>query len=69
VAIFAQRALWTLRPGGVKVRAGAPAIECEMVEDDFRELAAAGVKLLGEDRRALTGATRRGKFGENVTDR
>src|ERR1700726_1202357 len=48
MAIFAQRAFWTLRPGGVKVHAGAPVIECEMVEDDFRELAAAGVKLLGE---------------------
>jgi enamidase len=35
MAIFAQRVL-TLRPGGVKVRAGAPVIECEMVEDDFR---------------------------------
>src|SRR5882724_4263784 len=39
---------WTPRPGGVKVHAGAPVIECEMVEDDFKELAAAGVKLLGE---------------------
>src|SRR6195952_4152690 len=48
MAIFAQRAFWTLRPGGVKVHAGAPVIEAEMVEEDFRELAAAGVKLLGE---------------------
>src|SRR5260370_26235879 len=48
MAIFAQRAFWTLRPGGVKVHAGAPVIEHEMVEDDFKELAAAGVKLLGE---------------------
>jgi enamidase len=39
---------WTLRPGGVKVHAGAPVIENEMVEEDFKELAAAGVKLLGE---------------------
>ena len=37
-----------LRPGGVKVHAGAPVIESEMVEEDFKELAAAGVKLLGE---------------------
>ena len=29
MAIFAQRAFWTLRPGGVKVHAGAPVIECE----------------------------------------
>src|SRR6266481_1236778 len=35
-------------PGGVKVHAGAPVIENEMVEEDFKELAAAGVKLLGE---------------------
>src|SRR5229473_3298465 len=48
MAIFAQRSFWTLRPGGVKVHAGAPVIENEMVEDDFKELAAAGVKLLGE---------------------
>jgi enamidase len=48
MAIFAQRAFWTLRPGGVKVHAGAPVIEHEMVEEDFKELAAAGVKLLGE---------------------
>ena len=48
MAIFAQRAFWTLRPGGVKVHAGAPVIENEMVEEDFKELAAAGVKLLGE---------------------
>src|SRR5215471_1466107 len=48
MAIFAQRAFWTLRPGGVKVHAGAPVIECEMVEDDFKDMAAAGVKLLGE---------------------
>src|SRR4030081_2217061 len=48
MAIFAQRAFWTLRPGGVKVHAGAPVIETEMVEEDFRELAAAGVRLLGE---------------------
>src|SRR6267142_1790230 len=48
MAIFAQRAFWTLRPGGVKVHAGAPVIENEMVEEDCKELAAAGVKLLGE---------------------
>src|SRR6266436_5066584 len=36
MAIFAQRAFWTLRPGGVKVHAGAPVIENGMVEEDFR---------------------------------
>src|ERR1700692_1838036 len=48
MAIFAQRAFHAFRPGGVKIYAGAPVIEHGMVEDDFRELAAAGVKILGE---------------------
>jgi enamidase len=48
MAITAQRSFSAFRPGGVKVLAGAPVIEPGMVEDDFRELAAAGVKLLGE---------------------
>src|ERR1700726_433912 len=48
MAIFAQRAFSAFRPSGVKVHAGAPCIEPGMVEEDFRELAAAGVKLLGE---------------------
>ena len=48
MAIFAQRAFQAFRPGGVKIYAGAPVIEHGMVEDDFKELAAAGVKILGE---------------------
>lgn len=48
LAITAQRAFDNFRPGGVKVLAGAPVLEQGMVEDDFRELAQAGVKLLGE---------------------
>ncbi len=48
LAITAQRAFDNFRPGGVKVLAGAPVIEKGMVESDFSELAAAGVKLLGE---------------------
>src|SRR6201990_225664 len=48
MAIFAQRAFWNLRPGGVKGHAGAPVIECVMVEEDFKEMAANGVKVLGE---------------------
>src|SRR5258707_9134761 len=48
LAIVAQRAFTAFRPSGVKVHAGAPVIEKGMVEDDFRDLAAAGVKLLGE---------------------
>ncbi len=48
LAITAQRAFDNFRPGGVKVLAGAPVIEKGMVESDFRELAEAGVGLLGE---------------------
>jgi enamidase len=48
MAIFAQRAFSAFRPGGVKIHAGAPVIEPEMTEDDFKELAAAGVRFLGE---------------------
>jgi enamidase len=48
MAIFAQRAFQAFRPGGVKIYAGAPVIEHGMVEDDFKELAAAGVTILGE---------------------
>ena len=48
LAITAQRAFDAFRPSGVKVRAGAPVIEKGMVEEDFKELAAAGVRLLGE---------------------
>jgi len=52
LAITAQRAFDGMRAagvgGGVKVLAGAPVIERGMVESDFKELAAAGVTLLGE---------------------
>jgi len=48
LAICAQRTFTAFRPGGVKIHAGAPVIEHGMVEDDFRELAAVGVTLLGE---------------------
>jgi enamidase len=48
LAITAQRAFEAFRPGGVKVLAGAPVIEQGMEEADFKELAEAGVKLLGE---------------------
>jgi enamidase len=48
LAITAQRAFSNFRPGGVKLHAGAPVLEQGMVEEDFKELAAAGVKLLGE---------------------
>jgi enamidase len=48
MAIASQRWYENFRPSGVKVRAGAPIIEHGMVEEDFRDLAAAGVTLLGE---------------------
>jgi enamidase len=48
LAITAQRTFAALRPSGVKVLAGAPVIEHGMVEEDFKSLAEAGVKLLGE---------------------
>ena len=48
MAIFAQRAFDNLRPGGVKVHAGAPVIEHGMTEEDFKEMATAGVRWLGE---------------------
>ena len=48
LAITAQRAFDNFRPGGVKVLAGAPIVERGMVEADFKELADAGVGLLGE---------------------
>ncbi len=48
MAIFAQRAFAAFRPGGVKIFAGAPVLEHGMVEEDFKELAAAGVNILGE---------------------
>ena len=48
LAITAQRSFDNLRPGGVKLHAGAPVLEQGMVEEDFKDLADTGVKLLGE---------------------
>jgi enamidase len=48
MAIFAQRAFTAFRPGGVRIHAGAPVIEHGMIEEDFKDLAAAGVTMLGE---------------------
>jgi len=48
MAICAQRSFNAFRPGGVKIHAGAPVLEHGMVEEDFKELAAAGVTILGE---------------------
>lgn len=48
MAIASQRWYANFRPSGVKVHSGAPVLEEGMVESDFKELADAGVKLLGE---------------------
>ena len=48
MAIFAQRAFAAFRPSGVKIHGGAPVIETGMTEEDFRDMAEAGVKYLGE---------------------
>ncbi len=48
MAIAAQRWYENFRPSGVKVLAGAPVIEHGMEEQDFKDLADSGVKLLGE---------------------
>jgi enamidase len=48
LAIVAAKAWANFRPGGVKVEAGAPILELGLTEADFAEMAAAGVKLVGE---------------------
>ena len=48
LAIVAARAYANARPSGVKMHAGAPILELGMVEEDFAEMAKAGVTLVGE---------------------
>ena len=48
MAIASQRWYENFRPSGVKMHAGAPVLEEGMEEEDFKDLADAGVKLLGE---------------------
>ena len=48
MAIASQRWYENFRPSGVKVHAGAPVLEEGMEEEDFKNLAEAGVTLLGE---------------------
>ena len=48
LAIVAAKAYANLRPAGVKVHGGAPILELGLVEDDFAEMARAGVTLVGE---------------------
>lgn len=48
MAIASQRWYANFRPSGVKMLAGAPVLEEGMEEQDFKDLADAGVTLLGE---------------------
>jgi enamidase len=48
LAIVAAKAYQNFRPGGIKVVAGAPILELGLTEADFAEMAAAGVRLVGE---------------------
>jgi len=48
LAIVAAKAYANFRPSGAKVHAGAPILELGMTEEDFAEMARAGVKLVGE---------------------
>ena len=48
LAIVAAKAWGALRPAGVKVHGGAPILELGLEEQDFAEMAAGGVRLVGE---------------------
>lgn len=48
LGIASQRAFSNFRPTGMKILAGAPVLEPGMIEEDFKELAEAGVRLIGE---------------------
>ena len=48
LAILAHKSFANLRPSGVKVHAGAVMLEPGLTEDDFTEMAAAGVRLVAE---------------------
>ncbi len=65
MAIASQRCFDNFRPSGVKVHAGAPVIEHGMEEQDFKDLAEAGVKLLGE---VGLGSVKDGKTARQMVD-
>jgi enamidase len=48
LAIVAAKAWGAFRPAGVKVHGGAPILELGLEEHDFAEMAAGGVRLVGE---------------------
>lgn len=65
MAIASQRWYENFRPSGMKVMAGAPVIEHGMVEQDFKDMADAGVKLLGE---VGLGTVKDGKTARQMVD-
>ena len=65
MAIAAQRWYENFRPSGVKVHAGAPVIEHGMEEQDFKDLADAGVTLMGE---VGLGTVKDGKTARQMVD-
>lgn len=65
MAIASQRWYENFRPSGMKVLAGAPVIEHGMVEQDFKDMADAGVKLLGE---VGLGTVKDGKTAKQMVD-
>ncbi|MDQ2095005.1 amidohydrolase family protein [Rhodalgimonas zhirmunskyi] len=65
MSIAAQRWYENFKPSGMKVMAGAPVIEHGMVEEDFKELSEAGVKLLGE---VGLGSVKDGKTAKQMVD-
>jgi enamidase len=48
LAILASKAFRNIRPGGVKVLGGSVLLEPGLTEKDFEEMAAAGIKIVGE---------------------
>jgi enamidase len=65
MAIAAQRWYENFRPSGVKVHAGAPVIEQGMEEKDFKDMADAGVTLMGE---VGLGSVKDGKTAKQMVD-
>ncbi|WP_322865040.1 amidohydrolase family protein [Aquicoccus sp. G2-2] len=65
MAIAAQRWYENFRPAGMKVMAGAPVLEHGMVEQDFKDMADAGVTLLGE---VGLGTVKDGKTAKQMVD-
>src|SRR6056297_849756 len=65
MAIAAQRWYENFRPSGMKVLAGAPVIEHGMEEQDFKDLADAGVRFLGE---VGLGSVKDGKTANQMVD-